>query len=160
VSGCAYLAIVGDPGNGLVYNPNVVETGSGAGSKTVYIETKNLAGGLSSGIPFHLAVICPSAPATKIAVVGASGIIARGSSLTSSYSAATGTYDVVSSLTIASTCATVATRGSTNTAVPYDPATVETVAGPAANTFGVQTRSLLYFGGNLESEAFHSATVC
>jgi hypothetical protein len=160
VSRCAYLATVGDPGNGLVFNPNVVETGSGPGSNTVYIETKNLGGGLSSGIPFHLAVICPNAPATRVAVVGSNGIIARGSNLTSSFSSGTGTYDVATNRAVASTCATVATRGSINTAVPFDPATVETVPGPAANTFGVQTRALLFFGGALQSEAFHSATVC
>jgi hypothetical protein len=160
VKACAYLATVGDPGHALVFNPNLVETGSGAGSNTVYVETKNQGGGLSSGIPFHLAVICPNAPSAKIAVVGASGIPARGSGLTSSYNASTGSYDVITNVAVASKCATVATRGSTNTAVPFDPATVETVPGPAANTFGVQTRSPLFFGGNLTNEAFHSAITC
>jgi hypothetical protein len=160
VAGCAYLATLGDPGSGLVFNPNVVETGSGVGSRTVYVETKNLGGGLSSGIPFHLAVICPNAPSSKILVVSANGVPVRGSTLTSSYSAAAGTYEVVTSRALQSTCATVATRGSTNTAVPFDPATVETVPGPAANTIGVQTRSLLFFGGSLTNEAFHSALLC
>ncbi len=54
VSRCAYLATVGDPGNGLVFNPNGVYTGSGPSARTVYIETKNTGGGLSGGIPFHL----------------------------------------------------------------------------------------------------------
>jgi hypothetical protein len=160
VSGCAYLATVGDPANQLVFNPSVVETGTGPGSHTVYAETKNQGGGLSSGIPFHLAVICSSAPSTKIAVVGASGIPARGSGLTSSYNASTGTYEVVTNRTLANACATVATRGSINTAVPFDPATVETIPGPASNTIGVQTRGLLFFGGNLTNEAFHTATAC
>jgi hypothetical protein len=160
VKACAYLATVGDPGNGLVFNPNVVETGSGPNGNTVYVETKNQGGGLSSGIPFHLAAICPNAPSAKIAVVNANGLPARASGLTSSYNASTGVYNVITSSTVASTCATVATRGSTTKAVPFDPATVETVPGPAANTFGVQTRSLLFFGGNLTNEAFHSAIVC
>jgi hypothetical protein len=160
VAKCAYLATVGDPGNGLVFNPNVVASGSGPGSNTVYIETKNLGGGLSSGIPFHLAVICPSAPSTEVAVVAQNGIIARGSSLTSSYSSGTGTFDVVTNRNAASSCATIATRGSIDRNVPFDPATVETVPGPAANTFGVQTRGLLFFGGALASEAFHSAAIC
>lgn len=160
VKNCAYLATVGDPASALVFNPNVVETGSGPNANTVYVETKNPGGGLSSGIPFHLAVLCSAAPATKIAVVGANGIPQRGSGLTSSYNAAAGTYNVISNVVVASKCATVATRGSINTAVPFDPATVETVAGPAANTFGVQTRGLLFFGGSLTNEAFHGAIVC
>jgi hypothetical protein len=159
VKKCAYLATVGDPGNSLVASPNNVYTGSGNNPDTVYLETKNQGGGLSSGIPFHLAVICPSAANTKIAVVGANGIITRGSALTSSFNSATGLYTVATSQDISS-CATVATRGSVNTAVPFDPATVETVPGPAVNTIGYQVRSLLFFGGNLQNESFHTAIVC
>jgi hypothetical protein len=159
VKKCAYLATVGDPGNNLVFNPNNVFTGSASNSRTVYIETKNQGGGLSSGIPFHLAVICPTAANTKIAVVGADGIITRGSALTSSFNSAAGLYTVATSQDISS-CATVATRGSVNTAVPFDPATVEVVPGPAVNTIGYQVRTLLFFGGNLQNEAFHTAIVC
>jgi hypothetical protein len=156
---CAYLATVGDPGNALVFNPNNVYTGSAANANTVYIETKNQGGGLSAGIPFHLAVICPTAANVKTAVVGADGIISRGSALTSSFSPGTGLYTVATNQAV-TTCATVATRGSVNTAVPFDPATVETIPGPAANTIGFQVRSLLFFGGNLENESFHTAIVC
>jgi hypothetical protein len=159
VKKCAYLATVGDPGNALVFNPNNVYTGSASNSGTVYIETKNQGGGLSSGIPFHLAVICPTAANVKTAVAGANGIISRGSALTSSFSPGTGLYTVATSQAVTS-CATVATRGSVNTAVPFDPATVETVPGPASNTIGFQVRSLLFFGGNLENESFHTAIVC
>ena len=160
VGSCAYLATVGDPANLLVFTPNNVETGSGPNKNTVYVETKNQGGGLSSGIPFHLAVICPNAPSAKTLVVGANGIATRGSALTSSYNASAGSYNVITNVALASKCAAVATRGSTNTAVPFDPATVETVPGPAANTVGVQTRSLLFFGGNLTNQAFHTAIVC
>lgn len=159
VKKCAYLATVGDPGNALVFNPNNVYTGSAQNSDTVYIETKNQGGGLSAGIPFHLAVICPTAANVKTAVVGATGIISRGSGLTSSFSPGTGLYTVATNRAV-TTCATVATRGSVNTAVPFDPATVETVPGPASNTIGFQVRSLLFFGGNLENESFHAAIVC
>jgi hypothetical protein len=159
ISKCAYLATVGDPGNNLVVNPNNVFTGSGSNSHTVYIETKNQGGGLSDGIPFHLAVICPTAANTKIAVVNATGIPARGSALTSSFTSAAGLYTVATSQDISS-CATVATRGSVNTAVPFDPATVEIVPGPAINTVGYQVRALLFFGGNLQNESFHTAIVC
>ena len=91
ISRCAYLATVGDPGNGLVFKPNGVYTGSGPGARTVYIETKNVGGGLSAGIPFHLAVICPSAANVKIAVVGASGLPARGPAVISTVAGSNGT---------------------------------------------------------------------
>lgn len=159
VKKCAYLATVGDPGNGIDTSPAGVYTGSSSNSNQVYIETKNTGGGLTAGIPFHLAVICPTAANVKTAVVGANGIISRGSALTSSFSSGTGLYTVATSLDVTS-CATVATRGSVNTAVPFDPATVETAPGPASNTIGYQVRSLLFFGGNLANEAFHTAIVC
>ena len=159
VANCAYLATVGDPGNAIALNPNGVYTGSGPNADTVYIETKNPGGGLSSGIPFHLAVICPFAANVKIAVVSASGLPSRGSSLTSSFSTSTGQYTLATSRSLTS-CSAVATRGSVNTAVPFDPATVEITSGPAANTTGIQVRQLLSFGGNLVSEAFHAAMIC
>jgi hypothetical protein len=159
VKPCSYLATVGDPGNGIALAPNNVSTGSGPGTNTVYVETKNPGGGLASGIPFHLAVICTNAPNTKVAVVNDSGIAARGSGLTSSFNSAAGRYTLVTNRTTAS-CAAVATRGSTTTAVPFDPATVEIAPGPAPNTVGIQTRELLGFGGALINEAFHSALVC
>jgi hypothetical protein len=159
VSACAYLATVGDPGNALVYAPAGVYTGSGPNSRTVYIETKNPGGGLQGGIPFHLSVICSTAPGARIAVVNSSGVPSRGSSLTSSFNAARGRYVVATSTNI-SRCAAVATRGSVSTAVPFAPATVETVVGPATNTFGLQVRDLLFFGGALNNAAFHAAAVC
>ena len=156
---CAYLATVGDPHHHLVFNPNGVYTGSGPNAHTVYIETKNPGGGLSPGIPFHLAVICPSAANVRIAVVNASGLPARGSSLTSSFSPSVGQYTLATGKAL-SACAVIATRGSVNTAVPFDPATVEITPGPAANTTGIQVRQLLFFGGGLASESFHAAMIC
>lgn len=159
VKKCAYLATVADPGNGVVVNPNGVYTGSGPNGDTVYLETKNTGGGLTDGIPFHLAVVCPTAANTHIAVVNATGIPARGSALTSSFTSSTGNYTLATSQALAA-CATVATRGSVNTSVPFDPATVEITPGPAANTTGIQVRSLLAFGGSLAAESFHAATIC
>ena len=104
-------------------------------------------------------MICPNAANTKIAVVGSDGIITRGSALTSSYNSSTGQYAVVTNEAVSS-CATVATRGSVNTSVPFTPATVEIVPGPASNTIGMQVRDLLFFGGNLDSQSFHAAIVC
>ena len=159
VRDCAYLATVGDPRNNLVASPAGVSTGSGPGSRTVYIETKNPGGGLSNGIPFHLAVICPAAARTKIAVVGGTGIPARASALTSSFSPSTGQYTLVTSRALAA-CAAIATRGSAGTSVPSGPATVEVTGGPAANTTGIQVRTLLFFGGDPASESFHAAMIC
>lgn len=156
---CAYLATVGDPGNGLVFSPGGVYTGSGPNPSTVYVETKNPGGGLSGGIPFHLAVICPSAASTRIAVVGANGRISRGSRHTWSFSLAPGQYTLVTSRPV-SACAAIATRGSVDTSVPFDPATVEIVPGATRNTVGIQVRQLLFFGGNLASESFDAALVC
>lgn len=159
VQPCAYLATVGDPANNLVFSPAGVYTGSGPNSNTVLIETKNPGGGLQAGVPFHLAVVCKAAPTTNIAVVTASGIPSRGSALTSSFKASLGEYTVVARRNI-STCATIATRGSVNTAAPFSPATVELVPGPGVNTIGIQVRNLLFFVDNLFNQAFHTAMVC
>jgi hypothetical protein len=159
VSNCAYLATVGDPGNALVYNPAGVYTGSGPNADTVYLETKNTAGGLSSGIPFHLAVVCPGAASANFAVVNASGLPVRSSLLTSSYQTGTGSYQMITGSSLAG-CATVATRGSVDTSVPYTPATVEIVPGNGSNSVGIQVRDLLSAGGNLDNQSFHAAAVC
>jgi hypothetical protein len=159
ISRCAYLATVGDPGNGVVFNPGGVYTGSGTNPGTVYVETKNPGGGLSAGIPFHLAVICPAAADVKVAVVAANGRISRGSRHTWSFSPAPGQYTLITNRPL-SGCAAVATRGSAGTAVPFDPATVEIIPGAARHTVGIQVRQLLFSGGNPASESFHAALVC
>jgi hypothetical protein len=159
VSRCAYLASVGDPSNAIALAPNNVSTGSGPNAQTVYIETKNPGGGLADGIPFHLAVVCPGAQSAKVLVVRNSGVPIRGTSLTSAFKASTGNF-VFATNTPISACAVIGTRGSVNTAVPFNPATVEITSGPAPNTTGIQVRTLLFFGGGLTNEAFHAAAVC
>jgi hypothetical protein len=159
VGGCAYLATVGDPGNALVFNPNGVYTGSGSTADSVYVETKNPGGGLSDGIPFHLAVVCPNAVSTKVLVVRNTGFAQRGSPLTSSFNSSTGNYVFVTNLSLAG-CTMIGTRGSVNTSVPFSPATVEITPGLAPNTSGIQVRQLLFFGGGLTNQAFHAAGIC
>ena len=159
VTKCAFLATVGDPGRDLVFDPSGVYTAKGAGAKSVLVETKNPGGGLQSGVPFHLAVICPDTNNGVVSVAGPDGFTSRGSKLTSTFRADNGNYVAVTAKDI-SACATVATRGSINGAVPFTPATVERTQGPAVNTVGIQVRSLLSFGGELLDEAFHTATVC
>jgi hypothetical protein len=157
---CAFLATVGDPANALVYNPSGVYTGTGPGFRTVYVETKNPGGGLQDGVPFHLAAVCPG-PKTTVAVVPSSGILDRGSSSVNSFRASTGNFTLVTNKDI-SKCATVATRGSVDRAVPFSPATVEVVPGPAVNTVSLQVRALLFFGDPPApaDEAFHAAVFC
>ncbi len=159
VNTCAALATVADPGNGLVYNPSGVYTGEGPTNSTIYIETKNPGGGLQDGIPFHLALMCPGAPRVSGAEIAANGITARSFNSILSYQSTTGQYLLVTRSNVTS-CATIATRGSTTAAVPFTPATTESVAGPATNTVGVQVRDLLYFGGGFDAQSFHTAVVC
>jgi len=159
VSGCAYLATVGDPGNGVVLNPSGAYTASGSNANSVLVETKNPGGGLQDGIPFHLGVVCPNTGNGQVAVVQSGGLINRGSALTSTYRASTGRYVMVTNRSLAK-CATVATRGSTNASVPFNPATVEVTGGPAFNTVGIEVRKLLFFGGGLTNQAFHMVSVC
>jgi len=159
IAGCAFLASVGDPGNELVFNPSGVYTGTGPGARSVYVETKNPGGGLQDGVPFHLAVVCSGTPGARVAVVEPDGLPARASRSTSSFRAATGQYALVGNRSLES-CASVATRGSVDTAVPFTPATVEIVPGPAPNTVGFEVRNLLFFGGAPLDEAFHAATIC
>jgi hypothetical protein len=159
VGGCAYLATVGDPGNALVFNPNGVYTGSGSTADSVYVETKNPGGGLSDGIPFHLAVVCPNAASTKVLVVRNTGLAQRGSPLTSSFNSSTGNYVFVTNLSLAG-CTMIGTRGSVNTSVPFSPATVEITPGLGPNTSGIQVRQLLFFGGGLTNQAVHAAGIC
>jgi hypothetical protein len=156
---CAYLATVGDPGNGLVFNPSGVYTGHGPTPVVVYIETKNPGGGLQSGIPFHLALICPAAKDVAVALVHPNGFAGRASPVTSTLSTGVGNYLLVTDRNVES-CAAVATRGSITRAVPYTPTTVEIVPGLSANSIGIEERQLLGFGGALVDESFHAAIVC
>jgi hypothetical protein len=159
VGACAYLATVGDPANALVFNPSGVYTGSGPTANSVYIETKNPGGGLSDGIPFHLAVVCPNAASAKVLVVQQAGLAWRGSSVTSSFNSSIGNYLFVTNLSLGP-CTLIGTRGSVDKSVPFTPATVEITPGLAPNTRGIQVRQLLFFGGALTNQGFHAASIC
>ncbi|HKV82569.1 MAG TPA: hypothetical protein VJP02_30755 [Candidatus Sulfotelmatobacter sp.] len=159
VAACAYLATVGDPANALVFNPSGVYTGSGPTPNSVYIETKNPGGGLTDGIPFHLAVVCPNAVNTHVLVVQNTGLARRGSPLTSSFDLSTGNYIFVTNVSMAP-CTMIGTRGSVDKSVPFTPTTVEITPGPVSNSSGIQVRQLLFFGGALVNQAFHAAGIC
>lgn len=160
VSSCGYIATVADPASGLVFSPSGVYTGSGSDANSVYIETKNPGGGLQSGVPFHVAALCAGAPKTGFVIVRSNGTPARGAPAGGSTArTATGNYTITSPFNITA-CAKVATRGSENTGVPFNPATVEMVNGTTIHNVGVQVRALLFFGGAFADETFHAAVIC
>ncbi|MEP7347024.1 MAG: hypothetical protein ABI877_17265 [Gemmatimonadaceae bacterium] len=160
VNKCGFVATVADPAAGLVFSPSGVYTASGSDANSVYIETKNPGGGLQDAVPFHLAVLCPGAPKTGFVIVRSNGTPARGAPPGGSTArTAVGSYTVTSPFNI-SACAKVATRGSENTGAPFNPTTVEMVNGTTINNFSVQVRELLFFGGSLFDETFHTAIIC
>ena len=159
VGGCAYLATVGDPGHALVFNPNGVYTGSGSSADSVYIETKNTGGGLSDGNPVPPGVRLPQCsqhqgPGRHGHRLGPAWL-----RLDQPFKSSTGNYVFVTDLSLAA-CTMIGTRGSSNTSVPFTPATVEITPGPAPNTSGIQVRQLLFFGGGLTNQDFHAAGIC
>jgi len=159
ITPCSYIATVGDPGTGQAPATTGVYTASGKNGHMVYVETKNAGGGLQSGIPFHLAVICQVTSRTLTAVVRPDGTLNRGSPRVTSSSTATGQYTIDSPYDV-SGCAAVATRGSVDKSVPFNPTTVEVSAGATSTSVGVVLRELAFFGGDDFNEAFHVAIVC
>jgi hypothetical protein len=159
VSACSFIATVADPANLRVPFAAGVYTASGPDAFTVYVETRSQTGVLRSGVPFHLAVICPLTPQSRFAVVRAIGSAQRASAATGSIRPSTGRYYVASNRTL-TTCTSVATRGSTNTLVPGHPGTVEVLPGTDANNVGFQVRRLQVSGGTLVNLDFHTAILC
>lgn len=160
VASCAYVATVGDPSDGIAIDPSGVSTGVGSTANRVYVETKNPGGGLQTGVPFHLVAVCPGAKGgVSGAAVQGDGYAIRSFGDELSFRSSTGKYTAVTRRDIRS-CATIATRGSLSTAVPFTPTTVETAASPASNTVALQVRTLLGAGGGLTNQPFYTATVC
>ena len=113
----------------------------------------------AAGGTAHLALICPSTQQSRFAVVRAIGSAQRASASTGSIRSGPGKYLVLSNRTL-NTCASVATRGSTNTLAPSPPATVEAITGSGAGNTGFQVRRLQVSGGGLVNLDFHSAILC
>ena len=159
VSSCSFIATVADPGAGLVLGPSYVYTGSGPNANTIYIETKNPGGGLQDGVPFHLAAICLNVVKLRYAVVRGGGTIQRANPGTTSTRPATGQFVVTTSQNLTG-CARIATRGSTNTGVPFTPARMEIVPAASANASGVWMRGLPVLNPAFINQAFHLGVVC
>ncbi|MFN8582798.1 MAG: hypothetical protein U0163_17705 [Gemmatimonadaceae bacterium] len=94
------------------------------------------------------------------AVVKSTGTFQRGSPLGGSIThASTGHYTITAPFNVGS-CAKIITRGSNNTSVPFNPATVEVGASSTSTQFTAEVRALLFFGGAFADEAFHTAVIC
>lgn len=161
VSGCAYTATIGDPANALVYYPGLVFTAGGHGAdgadpNGVYVETKNLGGGLSS-FPFHLNVTCVA----LFAVVNGDGSQVRGANVISTTQLGPGRYEITFDQDV-SGCAYTATIGDPANALVYYPGLVFTAGGhgangPDPNGVYVETKNL---GGGLSNFPFHLNVSC
>jgi hypothetical protein len=153
VRNCAYTATVGDPGLGLVFTPGLVFTAGGhISAEGVYVETKNLGGGLTD-FPFHLKVSCPG---SDRAVVRSDGHLVRGSA-GSVIRFGPGRYEAVFSRDV-SRCAYTATIGDTANRLVFAPGLVFTAGGHlGANGVYVETKNL---GGGLSDFPFHLAVDC
>ncbi|MEU6381340.1 hypothetical protein [Streptomyces sp. NPDC046909] len=160
VSACAYRVTVGDPGAGLVYYPALAFAAGGhLGPYGVYVETKNLGGGLMDA-PFHLAVHCAQDPRTGYrgsAVVDAAGGLVRGDGVRSAARTGTGRYEVRFSAAVES-CARVASIADPGNGLVYAPGLVFT-AGSSFSTTGVtvETRTP---DGTLSDRPFHLYVDC
>jgi len=156
VSSCAYVSTTRNAFSQAIQS---YTAGGHLSASGVYVEVKNQGGGLTDGIPFHLAVVCPNAKSAKPLVVMANGLAKRGAGLTSAFDLSTGNYVFVTNLSLAA-CTMIGTRGSVDKSVPFTPATVEITPGPVSNSSGIQVRNLLFFGGGLINQTFHAAAIC
>jgi len=122
VSACSYVATVADPGNALVYYPGLVFTATGhMGGNDVYVETKNLGGGLSD-YPYHLQVNCPNSPGEWAVIDPVLGLV-RGSGVTLVDRMTRGVWDVRFH-NLGPNCTAVATIGDTGKGLVYYPAVI------------------------------------
>jgi hypothetical protein len=154
VRGCAYTATVADPGNGLVYAPGLAFTASGhLSADGVYVETKNLAGGLTD-LPFQLTVSCAGS-GREDAVVDGSRLV-RGSARAVER-VGPGRYTVRFDRDVFG-CAATATIGDPGAGQVYSPGLAFAAADPSdATTVSVQTVDV---GGESADFPFHLALNC
>ncbi|MFF7135548.1 hypothetical protein RKD27_000310 [Streptomyces sp. SAI-126] len=138
ISACAYQVTVGDPGAGLVYHPALAFAAGGhLGPYGVYVEAKNLGGGLMDA-PFHLSVHCAQDSRTGYragAVVGAAGDLVRGDGVRSAARTAAGRYEVRFAGAVES-CVRVASIADPGNGLVYAPGLVFT-AGSTFSATGV-----------------------
>jgi predicted small lipoprotein YifL len=155
VSKCAYIATIGDPGNKLVYNPGLVFTAGGHGGPNgVYVETKNLGGGLAD-YPWQLQVRCTSAAQWVVSdYVGAK---VRAAGVSSFTKLGPGRWEITFDRDMRN-CAYLATIGDPGNKLVYNPGLVFTAGGHGGpNGVYVETKNL---GGGLADFPYHLNAVC
>jgi hypothetical protein len=155
VRGCAYLATIGDPANKLVYNPGLVFTASGHGGPNgVYVETKNMGGGLAD-YPWQMQVRCTSS--AQWVVSDYSGAKVRGANVTGFSKLGIGRWEVTFNKDVRG-CAYLATIGDPADKLVYNPGLVFTAGGHGGpNGVYVETKNL---GGGLTDYPYHLNVVC
>ncbi|GAA2367755.1 hypothetical protein Cme02nite_28410 [Catellatospora methionotrophica] len=153
VKGCAYTASVGDPNNELVYTPGLVFTAGGHdGPNGVYVETKNLQGGLAD-MPFHLAVRCEG----RFAVVDGTGRAVRSAGMSGVRRLGPGRYEVTFGSDVKG-CAYTATVGDPKNDLVYAPGLVFAAGGhDGPKGVYVETKNMQ---GGLADLPFHLAVTC
>ncbi|MEV6693967.1 hypothetical protein AB0M35_21100 [Micromonospora sp. NPDC051196] len=159
---CSYTATIGDPGTTIVYTPGLAFTASGhLRNRNVYVETKNLAGGLAN-YPFHLQVVCPNEPGyanvnASFAVVNASGIVVRGRNAGTVFRISPGRYDVNFNHNLLG-CSWVATIGDPGFSYVYHPGQISANRGRLTSYAAyVETRNV---SGVLTDFPFHLQVRC
>lgn len=122
VSNCVFLATVGATGATPVVNPGTISVAGGKKPHNVFVTTIGRSGSVAN-TPFHLAANCGTTPFR--AVVKANGTTARGRGTTASALIVTGEYEVTFTQNV-TTCAFVATVGSSGSGISTLPLTITT----------------------------------
>ena len=154
VSGCAYTATLGDTGNGAPPTTGwVFPAGGHLSTYDVYLETKNLGGGISP-FPFHLNVNCNG----EFAVVGYTGNLVRHDrSVINFINYGVGQYEVIFNHNVTG-CAYTATVADPSNGLVYYPGLVFTASGHTSkNGVYVETKNP---GGGLSYYPFHLTVSC
>jgi len=155
VSRCVYVASVGDGGAVPVNTPGLVYTASGHnGPDDVYVETKNMGGGLTD-FGFLVTVSC-GAPNPWIATDYQGNLVRGGDGATVSHLGA-GRFEVSFSQNV-SACSYTAAVADPGNQLVYSPGLVFTAGGHnGANDVYVETKNP---SGGLGDWPFHLAVIC
>lgn len=151
---CAYTATLGDTGNGAPPTTGwVFPAGGHSSANDVYVETKNLGGGLTP-FPFHLNVNCNG----EFAVVGYTGNLVRHNPTVINFiNYGVGRYEVIFNHNVMG-CAYTATVADPSNGLVYSPGLVFTAGGHTSkNGVYIETKNP---GGGLSYYPFHLTVSC
>jgi hypothetical protein len=155
MTGCAYVATVGDPASGAVFSPIAVTVATAADDPgSIVVATYDQSLGLPADAPFHLVTFCGL---TKdYAVVDSDGTLARGGNATAAQHLGRGSYAVSFDREVAD-CAVTATIGSVDTTQVGSPGEITVAAGADPQTVDVTTVDAT---GAPVNAPFHLAVDC